>query len=283
MKTKEILMIHCLALLGIALIASLFKKVPGIVKNGSFFIAIVLLAVSQVLDETNEPLIPTPSPQDRHCKHHVGLSSYCMKWKDPPVCHGEGAIPCPKQPAPTPAPDTNDPVLYTEDKAQHFTGAYNDNYQPFYNGNPPFSAGGTDKKDSPGYGLRNDGGYCFPSTQSAWGDGNYNANPFLGPSYKCGETDGSKIKNNNPTWDDKNKAWLRGGKVIAKPEKRGNLAWDKLCMTPCCRSQIAYCCQNAGNFETCITQRGCNVDINGNSFSKAEIEKIRQNCSSAHN
>ena len=52
MKTKEILMIHCLALLGIALIASLFKKVPGIVKNGSFFIAIVLLAVSQVLDET---------------------------------------------------------------------------------------------------------------------------------------------------------------------------------------------------------------------------------------
>jgi len=57
MKTKEILMIHCLALLGIALISSLFKKVPGIVKNGSFFIAIVLLAVSQVLDETNEPLI----------------------------------------------------------------------------------------------------------------------------------------------------------------------------------------------------------------------------------
>ena len=52
MKTKEILMIHCLALLGIALIASLFKKVPGIVKNGSFFIAIVLLAVSQVLGET---------------------------------------------------------------------------------------------------------------------------------------------------------------------------------------------------------------------------------------
>ena len=57
MKTKEILMIHCLALLGIALVSSLFKKVPGIVKNGSFFIAIVLLAVSQVLGETNEPLI----------------------------------------------------------------------------------------------------------------------------------------------------------------------------------------------------------------------------------
>ena len=50
MKTKEILMNHCLALLGIALISSLFKKVPSIVKNGSFFIAIVLLAVSQVLD-----------------------------------------------------------------------------------------------------------------------------------------------------------------------------------------------------------------------------------------
>ena len=57
MKTKEILMIHCLVLLGIALVSSLFKKVPGIVKNGSFFIAIVLLAVSQVLGETNEPLI----------------------------------------------------------------------------------------------------------------------------------------------------------------------------------------------------------------------------------
>jgi len=231
MKTKEILMIHCLALLGIALIASLFKKVPGIVKNGSFFIAIVLLAVSQVLDETNEPLIQKT--------------------------------------------DTNDPVLYTEDVAQNFTGAYESVYQPFYLGE--------DKKDSPGYGLRNDGGYCYPSTQSAWGDGNYNANPFFGISYKCGQADGSKIKNNNPTWDDKNKAWLRGGKVIAKPEKRGDLNWDKICMTPCCRSQIAYCCQNAGNFETCITQRGCNVDINGNSFSKAEIENIENNCSSAHN
>ncbi len=128
MKTKEILTIHCLALLGIALISSLFKKVPGIVKNGSFFIAIVLLAVSQVLDETNEPLIQKT--------------------------------------------DTNDPVLYTEDVAQNFTGAYESVYQPFYLGE--------DKKDSPGYGLRNDGGYCFPSTQSAWGDGNYNANPFLG-------------------------------------------------------------------------------------------------------
>jgi len=66
MKTKEILMIHCLALLGIALIASLFKKVPGIVKNGSFFIAIVLLAVSQVLDETNEPLIQKTSQSINH-------------------------------------------------------------------------------------------------------------------------------------------------------------------------------------------------------------------------
>ena len=244
MKTKEILMIHCLALLGIALIASLFKKVPGIVKNGSFFIAIVLLAVSQVLDETNEPLIQKT--------------------------------------------DTNDPVLYTEDKAQHFTGAYNDNYQPFYNGNPPFSAGGKDKKDSPGYGLRNDGGYCYPSTQSAMGDGNYNANPFLGPARKCGETDIFKIKNNNPTWD---KEWLRGGQPIPRPEGNNpanpigktHLNWDKICMTPCCRSQIAYCCQYAGNFKTCITQRGCNVDINGNSSEIAEIENIRQTCISAHN
>lgn len=57
MKTKEILMIHCLALLGISLISSLFKKVPGIVKNGSFFIAVVLLAVSQVLENRDENLV----------------------------------------------------------------------------------------------------------------------------------------------------------------------------------------------------------------------------------
>ena len=57
MKTKEILMIHCLALLGIALVSSLFKKVPGIVKNGSFFIAVVLLAVSQVLENRDENLV----------------------------------------------------------------------------------------------------------------------------------------------------------------------------------------------------------------------------------
>jgi len=67
MKTKEILMIHCLALLGIALISSLFKKVPGIVKNGSFFIAIVLLAVSQVLDET-ENLELDSIIQENKCK-----------------------------------------------------------------------------------------------------------------------------------------------------------------------------------------------------------------------
>jgi len=66
MKTKEILMIHCLVLLGIALIASLFKKVPGIVKNGSFFIAIVLLAVSQVLDET-ENMTPCTSDPSSCC------------------------------------------------------------------------------------------------------------------------------------------------------------------------------------------------------------------------
>tara|TARA_Y100001980_G_C14507110_1_gene282648 strand:+ start:191 stop:385 length:195 start_codon:yes stop_codon:yes gene_type:complete len=57
MKTKEILMIHCLVLLGIALVSSLFKKVPGIVKNGSFFIAVVLLAVSQVLENRDENLV----------------------------------------------------------------------------------------------------------------------------------------------------------------------------------------------------------------------------------
>jgi len=57
MKTKEILTIHCLVLLGIVLVSSLFKKVPGIVKNGSFFIAVVLLAVSQVLENRDENLV----------------------------------------------------------------------------------------------------------------------------------------------------------------------------------------------------------------------------------
>jgi predicted O-methyltransferase YrrM len=51
MKTNEILAICCLTLLIIALIASVFKKFPTVVKNGSFFIAIVLLAVSQVLSD----------------------------------------------------------------------------------------------------------------------------------------------------------------------------------------------------------------------------------------
>ena len=57
MKTKEILMIHSVVLLVIALVSSLFKKVPGIVKNGSFFIAVVLLAVSQVLENRDENLV----------------------------------------------------------------------------------------------------------------------------------------------------------------------------------------------------------------------------------
>ncbi len=75
MKTKEILMIHCLALLGIALISSLFKKVPGIVKNGSFFIAIVLLAVSQVLDKKdNLEIDSTTSCTDSNpCKGKTGV------------------------------------------------------------------------------------------------------------------------------------------------------------------------------------------------------------------
>ncbi len=75
MKTKEILMIHCLALLGIALISSLFKKVPGIVKNGSFFIAIVLLAVSQVLDETENLELESSSCTDSNqCKGETGIA-----------------------------------------------------------------------------------------------------------------------------------------------------------------------------------------------------------------
>ena len=72
MKTKEILTIHCLALLGIALIASLFKKVPGIVKNGSFFIAIVLLAVSQVLDETENLELDSSCTDSNQCKGETG-------------------------------------------------------------------------------------------------------------------------------------------------------------------------------------------------------------------
>ena len=54
METKEILTICCLTLLGVALITSLFKKVPDIVKNSSFFIAIVLLAIAGVLNNTEK-------------------------------------------------------------------------------------------------------------------------------------------------------------------------------------------------------------------------------------
>ena len=83
MKTKEILMIHCLALLGIALISSLFKKVPGIVKNGSFFIAIVLLAVSQVLDETeNLELDSSSCTNSNQCKDKsgAGVNNCCFEY-----------------------------------------------------------------------------------------------------------------------------------------------------------------------------------------------------------
>jgi hypothetical protein len=90
MKTKEILMIHCLALLGIALIASLFKKVPGIVKNGSFFIAIVLLAVSQVLDETENLELDSSSCTDSNqCKGETGIAfTNCCMMQDENSCLG---------------------------------------------------------------------------------------------------------------------------------------------------------------------------------------------------
>ena len=89
MKTKEILMIHCLVLLGIALIASLFKKVPGIVKNGSFFIAIVLLAVSQVLDETeNLELESSCTTDSNQCKGETGKAFNNCCFEDENSCLG---------------------------------------------------------------------------------------------------------------------------------------------------------------------------------------------------
>ena len=89
MKTKEILMIHCLALLGIALISSLFKKVPGIVKNGSFFIAIVLLAVSQVLDETENLELESSSCTDSNqCKGETGIAFTNCCLEDENSCLG---------------------------------------------------------------------------------------------------------------------------------------------------------------------------------------------------
>lgn len=252
MKTKEILMIHCLALLGIVLIASLFKKVPGIVKNGSFFIAIVLLAVSQVLDKTNEPLIQKT--------------------------------------------DTNAPVLYTNDVGTSYTNRSSGSYKPFAK---------TDKKGSFGFGLR-ETDYCFPSKPEGGGttppDPNYNANPFPLMSYKCGETDVNKITNNNPKWDDKNNVWhipsnphiilKRPRNKDGKLDKHGtvnrtrknnfqgvHLNWDKICMTPCCRSQIGFCCRapNIGEegIKQCIEDRGCHVDINGNELN---TDAILDNC-----
>jgi len=52
MRTNEILMICCLIFLIISLLASSINKFPEIVKNGSIFIAVVLLAVSQILPDT---------------------------------------------------------------------------------------------------------------------------------------------------------------------------------------------------------------------------------------
>ena len=48
MKNKDILTIVSLSCLGVSLITSMIKKVPDIVKNSFFFIAIVLLAVAQL-------------------------------------------------------------------------------------------------------------------------------------------------------------------------------------------------------------------------------------------
>jgi hypothetical protein len=259
MKTKEILTIHCLALLGIALIASLFKKVPGIVKNGSFFIAIVLLAVSQVLGKTNEPLIQKT--------------------------------------------DTNAPVLYTNgtmiiNEKGDFFGSYTNRSSGSYK---PFAK--TDKKGSFGFGLR-ETDYCFPSKPEGGGrtppDPNYNANPFPLMSFKCGETDVNKITNNNPKWDDKNNVWQSGPNTMLKRprntdgklDKHGtvnrtrknpqgiHLNWDKICMTPCCRSQIAFCCRafdppSEEGILKCIKDRGCHVDINGN---KLNTDALLNNC-----
>ena len=237
MKTKEILMILCLVLLGIALIASLFKKVPGIVKNGSFFIAIVLLAVSQVLGETNEPLIQKT--------------------------------------------DTNAPVLYTKTTktdrktstgltewlgiGTSYTNRSSGSYTPFVK---------TDKKGSFGFGLR-ETDYCFPSNPGEGGDPNYNSFP----DYKCGETDINNITKNKPKWDDKNNVWETGpSQWLPRPRntdahldkhskvKGVYLNWDKICMTPCCRSQLAFCCGVAIDSAAavqCVKDRGCDVDING--------------------
>jgi len=52
MRTNEILMICCLIFLIISLLASSINKFPEIVKNGSIFIAVILLAVSQILPNT---------------------------------------------------------------------------------------------------------------------------------------------------------------------------------------------------------------------------------------
>jgi len=153
MNTREILSIVALAALGLCLLSGLVKmamKGPKAKQSCDHacsllvFVAIVLLGVSQLLEEEGykeldlpfwEPGVgalpwtfsgegkmkgnkasmgvtgPTPTfgPQDTYCKHHVNLGSYCMKWKAKPVCHGEGAIPCPKPTPAPPAPPTPPP------------------------------------------------------------------------------------------------------------------------------------------------------------------------------
>ena len=105
MNTKEILSIVAITALGLCLLCGLAKsamKTGDKGKNhcdkacGAFvFLAIVLLAVSQLLGETEKY---DSSPNDG-----CGPESYCKTWLTPSVCQGSNK-PCGSTPTPPPPP-----------------------------------------------------------------------------------------------------------------------------------------------------------------------------------
>jgi len=123
MKTQEILSIVALGLLGVCLLCGLAKMAMKNPKSKqacnhacslSFFVAVVLLGVSQLIEEEGYKSGMTP---DQFCQSKNGPDSYCMSdpSKTPPYfCHGTdskgGAVVC-EAPAPAPLPPGIYPTL----------------------------------------------------------------------------------------------------------------------------------------------------------------------------
>ena len=71
-----------------------------------------------------------------------------MTWKDPPVCHGEGAIPCPTQtpappapPPPPPRPKCQNCTYYCDERAGDRCYSDGDSTQEVRTWGPPFMGG----------------------------------------------------------------------------------------------------------------------------------------------